>query len=362
MNVFRQSFIGLSIFVALAGNIFAQKPKIPENEVQYARFSDIAGNEKLLRDFDVQGIYEGTVEGLSCLLRLAALGNGAFRVSGTRIGPDDRLIAFLAVLRIDDHGAVLSPDSKAPQGYPFGPGPMTISVRRKRLSKDIPHAEVCLELPAGSDELKAVSFEKVVPKSSAEGMAPPANAIVLFPPSGDDENKNLDMFRDGARIDPDTGCLLQGAITKPIGSRPYRLHLEFFLPYMPNSRGQARANGGVYIDQSYEVQILDSFGFPPTDNTCGAIYHFHAPATSEELPPMCWQTLDIVYRPAFFRDAIKIRNARMSVSLNGKTIIEEKEVPGRTPAGALETEKPRGILFQAKRFQILFRNIWLEPL
>ena len=41
---------------------------------------------------------------------------------------------------------------------------------------------------------------------------------------------------------------------------------------MPDKKGQARGNSGVYLGGIYELQVLDSYGLKPQDNDCGAIY------------------------------------------------------------------------------------------
>jgi len=40
-------------------------------------------------------------------------------------------------------------------------------------------------------------------------------------------------------------------------SKNYTLHVEFRTPFMPNDRGQARGNSGLYCNDQYEFQILD---------------------------------------------------------------------------------------------------------
>ena len=41
----------------------------------------------------------------------------------------------------------------------------------------------------------------------------------------------------------------------------FKLHAEFWLPNLPaDVTGQARANSGIYLQDRYELQVLDTYG------------------------------------------------------------------------------------------------------
>jgi hypothetical protein len=131
--------------------------------------------------------------------------------------------------------------------------------------------------------------------------------------------------------------------------------LEFRTPYMPEALGQARGNSGVYLQNKYEVQILDSFGlFPLQSNDCGAIYSVVAPAINACLPPLQWQTYDITYV-----EGNASRQPSITVELNGVKILDRVR-PGNSTAPKTETHN--GFLkLQDHGNPVEFRNIWAEP-
>jgi hypothetical protein len=187
------------------------------------------------------------------------------------------------------------------------------------------------------------------------GAAPPRNALVLF------DGTSADQFN-GAKITAD-GLLDVGGVTK-VPVRDFRLHLEFRLPYMPYATSQGRGNSGVYIQQRYEVQILDSFGLAGVANECGGLYRLQAPDVNMCLPPLVWQTYDIWFTAARFDDAgNKIANARITLLHNGVAVHNQREIPSKTGAGKLEGPEPFPILLQNHNNPVRFRNIWivLEP-
>jgi hypothetical protein len=139
--------------------------------------------------------------------------------------------------------------------------------------------------------------------------------------------------------------------------------VEFRVPYEPGKGGQGRGNSGVYLQDRYEVQVLDSFGLEPGLGDCGALYQIAAPPPAVCLPPLAWQTFDITFRaPRFDASGRKTENARITVIHNGIKIHDNLELP-HTTGGAAPGEVPSGPLrLQDHGNPVRYRNIWVQPL
>ena len=194
-------------------------------------------------------------------------------------------------------------------------------------------------------------FAKVARQSPNLGTPPPANAVVLFDGTDTGELKDL-------KITPD-GLMQIGSMTKR-AVQDFRLHIEFRTPYMPDAQGQGRGNSGVYIQQRYEVQILDSFGLDGAFNECGSLYRQQTPDVNMCLPPLTWQSYDIYFTAAKFDDqGKKIASARITVIHNGVPVHSDREIKDKTGAGQKEGPDARPILFQNHGDPVHFRNVWL---
>ena len=132
-------------------------------------------------------------------------------------------------------------------------------------------------LTGTSDEGKTWKLKRIVRESPTLGAKPPADAIVLF------DGTNVDAF-DHGKMD-DRHLLWSGPKTKQ-KFQAFHLHVEFLLPFKPTARGQARGNSGVYLQDRYEVQVLDSFGLKGENNECGGIYSRVKPKLNMCLPPL----------------------------------------------------------------------------
>ncbi|HEU4786405.1 MAG TPA: DUF1080 domain-containing protein, partial [Gemmatimonadaceae bacterium] len=124
----------------------------------------------------------------------------------------------------------------------------------------------------------------------------------------------------------------------------FKLHVEFRYPKGGNS--------GVYLRGRHEVQIEDTpqRDFPlPVD--IGGVYGFLTPSEIAATGPGKWQTYDIT-----------LVGRRVTVVLNGRTIIADQIIPGIT-GGALDSDEgaPGPLLLQGDHLPIEYRNIRLTP-
>lgn len=143
------------------------------------------------------------------------------------------------------------------------------------------------------------------------------------------------------------------------------LHLEFRCPDMPQAKGQAKGNSGVFLQGRYEVQVLDSYGLAiPGVGDCGAIYNQFAPLVNACKPALAWQSYDAIFRAPRFDGAGKLcEGARLTLLHNGLVIHNNIQLPGTT-GGAVDeqVDQPGPLLLQDHGNLLAFRNIWAVPL
>ncbi len=285
-------------------------------------------------DFAIQGEYVGKVEGKSQFgAQVVALGDGKFDVY------------FL-------------PGGLPGAGWDGKTKIKSTAVRegdRTTITGDFTGSIVGSKLGGKTKEGVEFSLTKTERKSPSLGKKAPAGAIILF------DGTNADAWVNGKVVaDPD-GKVLNNGVTTKQKFKDYSAHLEFRTPFMPKARGQGRGNSGFYMQNRYEVQILDSFGLKGENNECGGLYTVAKPSVNMCLPPLSWQTYDIDYiAPRYDESGKKTANARITVSLNGVKIHDNVEIP-RPTGGQDTTEKntPGPLHLQNHGDPVFFRNIWV---
>ncbi|MGD0091745.1 MAG: DUF1080 domain-containing protein [Planctomycetota bacterium] len=200
-----------------------------------------------------------------------------------------------------------------------------------------------------------VKFElqRVDRQSPTLGAKPPDGALVLF------DGTNTDQWQKGAVLTPQK--LLGPGPTTVRKFQDFTLHVEFMISYVPHTQNiNQRPNSGVYLQQHYEIQILDSFGVTMGVHDCGVLYAQTKLTLNMCYPPLTWQTYDIDFTAARYDEAgKKTKLAKVTVKFNGVLIIDNVEILHSTPGGTPETPEPSGIYLQLHGLPVFFKNVWL---
>jgi hypothetical protein len=291
-------------------------------------------------DFRVQGEYQGEVtnkggEKAKLACQVIALGNGKFQAVFLPGGLPSE--GWDGKTRLEVDGAS-QPDNSGEALFPQGKAGYHAIQKGDHLD--------------GQDEKgEPFSLKKVTRRSPAEGAKPPEGATVLF------DGTNADAWVNGKH---DERHLLEAGTKTKKTYQNFTLHVEFLLPFKPLGRDQDRGNSGIYIQDRYEVQILDTFGHPPEFNGCGSLYRQQAPNVNMCYPPLQWQTYDIDFQAAQFdANGGKTHNAVVTVKQNGVVVQDQYELKDKTGAGQKEGPTAGPIQLQGHGNPVFYRNIWI---
>lgn len=203
-----------------------------------------------------------------------------------------------------------------------------------------------------------------------ENSKPPSDAIVLF------DGASLDAFKsykDGGKAPWD---LADGTVTvKPQSGDivtqaefgDFQLHLEFRTPVVVKGEGQGRGNSGIFLQDRYEIQVLDCYQNKTYANgQLGAIYKQTIPLANPARKPGEWQTYDIIFTaPRFNNNGILVAPARVTALINGVVVQLNTEIKGSTEYIGLPSYKAHfkgPIRLQDHGDLVSYRNIWIREL
>ena len=201
----------------------------------------------------------------------------------------------------------------------------------------------------------------------------PSDAIILF------DGKNLNQWvsqKDTTKpapwkiVDNDYMQVVpnSGTIQTKMKFGDIQLHLEFSAPDDAKGSGQGRGNSGVFFQNRYELQVLDSYNNRTYRNgQAGSIYKDHAPLANPMRGPLDWNTYDVVYRAPRFKDSGVIDTpATITVFLNGVLVQNDATIHGLTLYIGLhnypEAHGDDVIALQDHGNTTQFRNIWVRKL
>jgi hypothetical protein len=216
----------------------------------------------------------------------------------------------------------------------------------------------------------------VAPGEPAGFFAPPADAIVLF----DGSEKALKENWTDTKGGPSGWKVVDGAL-ESVKQAGYiqtkqsfgscQLHIEWAAPAKVEGSGQGRGNSGVFLMNTYEVQVLDSFeNVTYADGQAGALYGRSKPLVNVSRKPGEWQSYDIIFhRPLFDAEGKVTRRATFTVLHNGVLIQDHVVLSGGTGwmgPHAVSDYKAHAdklpLALQDHGNPVRFRNIWIREL
>ena len=216
----------------------------------------------------------------------------------------------------------------------------------------------------------------VTPGSPAAFFAAPADATVLF----DGSEKALTEKWTDTKGNPSGWKVVDGALESVKGAGfiqtkdnfgSCQLHVEWAAPVKVEGEGQGRGNSGVFLMNTYEVQVLNSFENQTyADGQAGALYGRKKPLVNVCRKPGEWQSYDIVFHRPLFDGAGKVtRRATFTVLHNGVLVQDHTALTGGTgwmgPHAASEYKAHPDklpIALQDHGNPVRFRNIWIREL
>lgn len=206
------------------------------------------------------------------------------------------------------------------------------------------------------------ALNKVIQHSDTEGLKPPKDAVVLL--ALNEGKGDLGGWTNSKWESLDGGVMRvkggSGDNRTQAKHGSIRLHLEFKTAHMPSASGQQRSNSGLYFQDRYEVQVLDSFGVIPGSGDCGGIYEQSVPAVNASYPPGQWQTYDIEFTaPVLDKDGKVEQFPTVTVVLNGVTVQDKHEFKTVT-GGAINDQvvQEASLRLQDHSDPVEYRNIW----
>jgi hypothetical protein len=145
--------------------------------------------------------------------------------------------------------------------------------------------------------------------------------------------------------------------------RDFRLHIEMLIM---NPGG----NSGVYLQNRHEIQVLDGddtpHGMAAIINETESPYYAYNGRGS-------WNSYDVVFRAARFKDGQRVEKARATVYFNGQKVHHNFEInqvwggpnsgiDGGNDGGKGITDTSGGIKLQCEGHDVRYRNTWIKEL
>ncbi len=199
------------------------------------------------------------------------------------------------------------------------------------------------------------------PKYDGKPVPAPKNAVIIFDGKDSDELTNKTWpIKDGVMV-----AGRKSQVSKS-NFGDMHLHVEFLIPVACLSKGwgQKQGNSGIFLMNTYEVQVLNGWGnrtYP--DGMIGALYGHQPPLVNASKKPGEWQCYDIDFTAPVFNGKEVVSPAKVTVYLNNVLVQDKSEFNGASTFKRVPTYKPHPqkmpLGLQSHANPISYRNIWV---
>lgn len=198
----------------------------------------------------------------------------------------------------------------------------------------------------------------------------PSDAIVLF------DGTNLNQWIGSREKGSAPWTIQDGAIVVKGGTGDiqtkadfdnFQLHIEWSAPTPGNEKSQGRGNSGIFLQDRYELQVLDNYQNETYGNgQAGSIYKQTPPLVNAMRKPGEWNTYDVIYTaPTFKEDGTYRTPPCITVLHNGVVVQNNTAIRGTTEYIGHPQVQAHGkapIRLQDHGNPVKYRNIWIRPL
>ncbi len=200
----------------------------------------------------------------------------------------------------------------------------------------------------------------------------PSDAIVLF------DGVDLEKEWTNSKGEKPEWVVADGCVTVKKGGgtiktkrvfNDFQLHIEWRTPAEVVGTSQGRGNSGIFMQELYELQVLDNYDNRTYRNgQAGSFYKQHPPLVNVCKKPGEWQTYDVIYiAPRFNEDGTYFTPPTVTVLQNGVLVQNASRLRGPTeyigiPEYSIEKHGPGSLVLQDHGNPVSYRNIWIREL
>lgn len=215
---------------------------------------------------------------------------------------------------------------------------------------------------------KTEVWEPVPEVVSFDKAGVPSDAIALI---GNDLSNWTSLKGDEAKWTLENGVLTvmpgTGDIKTSTEFCDIQLHVEWKVPQPEaDMEGQQRNNSGIFLQQRYEIQVLDSYQNKTYPNgQAASVYKQTIPLVNAMKAPGEWQTYDIIYKAPTFNGEKLATKGYVTVIHNGVVVQNHTEIQGTTEWIGAPEYKAHGcapLQLQDHGNLVSFKNMWVRPL